>query len=191
MAKESISECISAAHSVLQIVDRMARDGKLFHAFWWTHYVCFCALSVVYVWAIQQSDVSDNTSRDRTKIFDLAERCIKHLGQATATNSPSRRYSIILQELRAEAKRKTARQPPQPSNPITVAQGHANQQSPSYQHTIVVSEGQIWEPMFGSPIDSALPAMSNFLDDWQTIDWLDLDSSAFVPFTTFENASIA
>ncbi|KAF1961130.1 hypothetical protein CC80DRAFT_373337, partial [Byssothecium circinans] len=107
LAQESISECTGAAQSVLHTVDRMARDGKLFHAFWWTHYVCFCALSVIYVWTIQQSDVSDNDRTSHIRVLDLAENCMRHLEQATATNSPSRRYNIILQELCAEAKRKT------------------------------------------------------------------------------------
>ncbi|KAF2023056.1 hypothetical protein EK21DRAFT_119124 [Setomelanomma holmii] len=107
LARQSSNECITAAKSVLEAVDRMAKEGRLFHAFWWTLYVCFCALVVVYVWAIQESN-DDSTVDERRKILDNAERCLGHLAQATATNSPSRKYSIILQELRAEAKRKTA-----------------------------------------------------------------------------------
>ncbi|KAF2253741.1 hypothetical protein BU26DRAFT_393568, partial [Trematosphaeria pertusa] len=107
MARENTNECVAAAQSVLESVDRMAHEGRLFHAFWWTHYVCFCALVVVYVWAVQKSnDYYDGAEHNHTKLFDQAERCLNHLAQATATNSPSRRYSIILQELRAEAKRK-------------------------------------------------------------------------------------
>ncbi|RAR11458.1 fungal specific transcription factor domain-containing protein [Stemphylium lycopersici] len=108
LAKDSLAECISAARSVLDAVDRMAREGPMFHAFWWTHYVCFCALVVVYVWAIQETSRASTSAEDRRNILDQAERCLQHLAQATASNSPSRRYSIILQELRAEAKRKTA-----------------------------------------------------------------------------------
>jgi hypothetical protein len=187
MAKESINECISAAQSVLKSVDRMARDGKIFHAFWWTHYVCFCALSVVYVWAIQKSDRSAIEDPSYTKIFELAELCIRHLEQATATNSPSRRYSIILQELRTEAKRKTARQLNRQGQTSTAFLGNGNMSSTSFLGTVVVSDSQTWEPMFGSPLDSAVAGMPNLLDDWQTTDWLDLDSSAFGHFSEFNN----
>jgi hypothetical protein len=181
MAKESIRECISAAQSVLESVDRMARDGRLFHAFWWTHYVCFCALVVVYVWAIQHSNnTSESGECSYVKIFDLAERCLTHLAQATASNSPSRRYSIILQELRLEAKRKTARRAPESLSTLATTDITGNQLSALQDSTPV--EGTSWEPVFGSPIDTALPGMSNFLDDWQTTDWLELDSSAFVGF---------
>ncbi|KAF2177430.1 hypothetical protein K469DRAFT_696606 [Zopfia rhizophila CBS 207.26] len=179
LAKESIAECISAAQIVLESVDRMVRDGPMFHAFWWTHYVAFCALVVVYVWAIQQSN-SEASDRGYAKLFDLAEKCLTHLAQATATNSPSRRYSIILQELRAEAKRKTARRPQESAHHI--AQHEANDSQLShFQNATLGVEGH-WEPVFGSPIDAAVPGMPSFLDDWQTTDWLDLDSSAFGPF---------
>jgi hypothetical protein len=190
MAEASISECIAAARSVLQSVDRMARDGKLFHSFWWTHYVCFCALSVVYVWAIQQSETTNSEDRSHNRLFDLAERCVQHLELATATNSPSRRYSIILKELRAEAKRKTSRQPIISGHGGVVPQGNGGGSS-SFRGTVVASESQNWEPVFGSPLDSTAAGMPSLLDDWQTTDWLDLDSSAFGYFPTFTDVSTA
>lgn len=118
LARESIKECIKGAQSVLEFVDRMAHESRLFRAFWWTHYVCFCALVVVYVWAIQESH-NDPTVAERRKVLDQAEKFLNHLAQATATNSPSRKYSIILQELRAEAKKKTARAIHQPTQITT------------------------------------------------------------------------
>ncbi|KAF2018972.1 hypothetical protein BU24DRAFT_447570 [Aaosphaeria arxii CBS 175.79] len=182
MANESIRECLAAAQSVLEAVDRLARDGKLFHAFWWTHYVCFCALSVVYVWAIQQTDNTGENGQSYAKIFDLAERCLTHLAQATASNSPSRRYSIILQELRLEAKRRTARRGSEAAllHDSNSVNGNA---TALYQSMSVPAAGG-WKPMFGSPIDSDISNLPNFLDDWQTTDWLELDSSAFVGLDT-------
>ncbi|ORY03324.1 fungal-specific transcription factor domain-domain-containing protein [Clohesyomyces aquaticus] len=185
MAMQSITECIAAAQVVLQTVDRLAREGPVFHAFWWTHYVTFCALVVFYVWAIQHSQNSDLSSR----LFDLAERCLTHLAQATATNSPSRRYSIILQELRAEAKRRTTRRENHLVPITTSAAVNVNQstgmQSPSFRTT-----GLRWDPISeSSPTETATPRTANFLDDWQTTDWLDLDSSAFGPFPGDDNSS--
>ena len=201
LAKEGLAECISAAQSVLEAVDRMAREGPLFHAFWWTHYVCFCALVVVYVWAIQESNNS-TTLDTRRNILDQAERCLQHLAQATATNSPSRKYSIILQELRAEAKRKTARPIQEQAHmmatsliPTTVFDSSQTQESQGVLQNLpahgVDAAMQMWQPLFGSPIDTATPGLQNFLDDWQTTDWLHLDSSAFGPFPESDNASLA
>lgn len=186
LAQDSLHECIVAACSVLDAVDRVAREGRMFHAFWWTHYVCFCALLVVYVSIIQDTYRDSMSVGDRQNMLDQAENCLQHLARATASNSPSRRYSIILQELRAEAKRKTAVPtqeylPPSSAttvagNPITLPIEAVNDPDPS-NPTL-----QMWQPLFGSPMDMTTPGLKDFLDDWQTTDWLDLDSSAFGPF---------
>ena len=195
LAKDSLAECISAARSVLDAVDRMAREGRMFHAFWWTHYVCFCALVVVYVWAIQETSRASTSAEDRRNILDQAERCLQHLAQATASNSPSRRYSIILQELRAEAKRKTAipAQDKTPALPATNMPGnsisfneHATSEINPQDTTL-----QMWQPLFGSPMDTTTPGLQDFLDHWQTTDWLDLDSSAFGPFPGMDDDGAA
>jgi hypothetical protein len=197
LARESIAECIKAAQSVLEAVDRMAREGRLFHAFWWTHYVCFCALVVVYVWAIQESNNSP-TVTERRQILDQAEKCLNHLAQATATNSPSRKYSIILQELRTEARKKTARAMQEPSQLPTSMASIAVGSGPIQDHLDVSGEQamqhitveQLWQPLFGSPIDTSTPGLQNFLDDWQTTDWLDLDSSAFASLPNYDEQSL-
>lgn len=199
--KEGLIECIAAARTVLEAVDRMAEEGRLFHAFWWTHYVCFCALVVLYVWSIQESH-DTSSLEERRSILDQAERCLQHLAQATASNSPSRRYSIILQELRSEARRKAARQiqeQVQVVNSSTVISparqvdhSHSNQSI----HESLSTESQTdrlvqsWQPLFGSPIENPAPELQNILDDWQTTDWLHLDSSAFGMSTDAEYGSL-
>jgi hypothetical protein len=95
--RDSIRLCISAAQDALRTIDALAQEGPLFHAFWWTHYMTFCALSVTYVWNMQQDNFLEGI--DKEALLALAGRCQVHLAQATATNSPSRRYSIILEEL--------------------------------------------------------------------------------------------
>lgn len=189
LAKESLDECIAAAQSVLELVDRMARESRMFHAFWWAHYICFCTLVIVYVWAIQESS-NPATLNERRHILDQAERCLQHLAQATASNSPSRKYSIILQELRAEAKRKTARPLHNPHITLpNVAEDTSNHHIDGSQSTVTHPATQnldaaahMWGSLFDSPIDTATPGLNNFLDDWQTTDWLQLDSSAFASF---------
>jgi hypothetical protein len=192
LAKETLAECISAAQSVLEAVDRMAPEGRLFHAFWWTHYVCFCALVIVYVWAIRELHDSPTINEHR-RLLDLAERCLNHLAQATATNSPSRKYSIILQELRLEAKRKTARPFREPNATARIARAdHAvNADTLEIGLSMADEHGRdIWQPLFGSPMDTTTSGLQNFLDDWQTTDWLHLDSSAFGPFSDSSNDSL-
>lgn len=197
LAKEGLGECILAAESVLQVVDRMAREGRLFHAFWWTHYICFCALVIVYVWAIQESH-NNASLQERRSILDQAERCLQHLAQATATNSPSRKYSIILQELRTEAKRKSAKPAYDQSQSMTATAAVTGSDQADLRSGIAQAvpmtnpedSTQTWQPLFGSPIDSVPHGLQNLLDDWQTTDWLHLDSSAFGPFAEFDNAPL-
>ncbi|KAL6706231.1 hypothetical protein ACN47E_005966 [Coniothyrium glycines] len=188
LAKESVAECIAAARSVLNAVDRMESEGRLFHAFWWTHYICFCALVVLYVWAIQESS-NTTTSEERQSMLDQADRCLQHLAAATASNSPSRRYSIILQELRNEAIRKTSR---------TVLEATATVGRPIEEHLVDGATSTFgpdatteqWHSMFDSSTDTATPGLQNLLDDWRTTDWLHIDSSAFGPFPEALNDTV-
>ena len=187
LAKDSLTECIAAARSVLDAVDRMVRDDRTFHAFWWTHYICFCALVVVYVSTIQDTCRDSISATDRQAILDQAENCLQHLARATASNSPSRRYSIILQELRAEAKRKTAvpTQDHVSSSSATAVSGNLTTLHSEFINDTDSSHPSLhtWQPLFGSPMDMTTPGLQDFLDHWQTTDWLDLDSSAFGHFT--------
>jgi hypothetical protein len=193
LAQESVNECITAAQAVLEAVDRMAQEGRLFHAFWWTHYVCFCALVVVYVWAIQETAVSD-----RHKILDQADHCHNHLAQATASNSPSRKYSIILQELRDEAKKRTAQaardQTSTAASTLAEQQGALGARLDGLQEQSAHDLERECQPLFGSPMDpvrAEASGLQNLLDDWQTTDWLDLDSSAFSSLQSFNDTSLS
>ncbi|KAF9630708.1 fungal specific transcription factor domain-containing protein [Lasiodiplodia theobromae] len=196
--REAVEECLAAARVALQTVDAMAGDGTLFHAFWWTYYVTFCALAVVYVWEIQQSAGEDAAATavgatddgSLRKLFDLAERCHAHLERATAADSPNRRYSIILEELRLEARHS--------SSGGVGAQYDVSEQVVRPPHVTGSSTIAI-PPEFGSTeLEAALvqegemnfePIM-NPLDQWEATDWLDLDSSAFEPFLDFNGSPV-
>ena len=74
-----IVECIKAAKAALVTVDSMAGDGAL-PAIWWTQYVVFCALAIVYVWEARHNspEMRDGApSRDDIelgRLSSLAER---------------------------------------------------------------------------------------------------------------------
>lgn len=152
-AEASIKHCVTAALTVLRTADNIATSGRMFHAFWWTHYVTFCALSITYVWQIQRPRFDCGV--DTEQLLKLAERCQTHLAHATASNSPSRRYSIILEELRAEA---------------GVNSGVDSDASLVNNHTVPTSDTTL-ESNLGHP-----SASNNFLEGWEISDWLDLDA---------------
>lgn len=165
-----VENCISAAKGVLDTVDYMAREGPIFHAFWWTHYVTFCALVVVYVWEIQQRRMArfrrDNDRR--TSLLELAEKCQSHLALATATNSPSRRYAVILEEFRAAATQEG------PQAKAGSAEGMEGEEEAMAGSLMQGTDQSFYDP--------------HPLDTWQTTDWLELDSSAFWPNMNFDEA---
>ncbi|KAJ5105353.1 hypothetical protein NUU61_002700 [Penicillium alfredii] len=109
-----VQKCIEAAQDVMTLVDSLAQQGILIQSFWFTHYVTFCAILVVYIHTIQQhrqslapspGDDADDARQQQRYLFSLAETCQQHLAEATRKNCPSRRYSIILEELRREVRR--------------------------------------------------------------------------------------
>jgi hypothetical protein len=176
---ESTSVCINAAKMALETVDSIVGDGTLFHAFWWMPYVTFCALAVVYVWEIQQKANGEAVNED-SSLFNLADRCQNHLAQATATDSPSRRYSIVLEELRLEARQGSMRQPATTFQAIP--EGSAAMQPGFVQQADSAGMPMDLGNVFPNQGDTTFLGMQNPLNEWQAIDWLDLDSSVSVPY---------
>lgn len=172
---------MEAAKSVLETVDRLAKEGPIFHAFWWTHYVTFCALVVTYVWEIQLRRTRRVIGKqNRAKLMELAERCQTHLANATASNSPSRRYAVILEEFRAAAMNTNSRSTAVPtevdqSRPLQIP----GQPNLAEAPISLLAEGNMSSDMgqvLGG-VDPSLPYEAHLLDEWNTTDWLDLDSS--------------
>ncbi|EQB56478.1 hypothetical protein CGLO_03512 [Colletotrichum gloeosporioides Cg-14] len=202
-SETQILECLGAARTVLETVDGMAAEGPIFHAFWWTQYVTFCALLVTYVWDIQQKRrgiLLENEGKIKhAKLMDLAERCQTHLAHATASNSPSRRYAIILEEFRTEGLGQMSRKnngqlplasqaaAPRPAAPATETQTQLPQPQGNGATTIGGFDFNSAYAAGSGTVDlmdqgDAGLLGSNLLDEWQTTDWLDLDSSAFGPY---------
>ena len=106
-----VHKCIGAAEEVMTIINGLASRKALIHGFWFTHYVCFCAITVVYIHIIKQHQASGDPSRKVENssqlqyLFSLAETCQQHLGKATCRSSPNRRYGIILEQLRLQVHR--------------------------------------------------------------------------------------
>ena len=184
--QESIQLCIAAAQDALRTIEALASDGPLFHAFWWTHYVAFCALTIVYVWNTQQPS-NDLKGIDRSKLMIMAEQCQIHLAHATASNSPSRRYSIILEELRNESRKES-------SLDEQAATQATSETAARSEHQNMHAGGTTELPMLNSAVslpytsphlaqtpvsmNSTLPAETrNPFMNWQTSDWLEIDAS--------------
>ncbi|KXS94792.1 hypothetical protein AC578_2515 [Pseudocercospora eumusae] len=174
---KSAIQCVHAAMEVLKIVDRMAKEGPLFHAFWWTHFVTFCALSVAHVWQVQRQKCSTiDTRLQEEQLSDMMGVYEAHLAHATAINSASRRYCIILKELKAEATRAKARQQ---EKQVATISGHygiisEDRDERTRDH---IQEDTSTAPLT-APMASPGSVSHTWLDEWTATDWLDLDASA-------------
>lgn len=114
----SLKECIDAAILVVDTVNGFIEEGKMCKAFWFTHYISFCAIATLYVYTIQQSisPEQNNNARDydhsrhsesaishpSMQHFEAAEKCQRSIAETTAKTSPFRRYNIILNKLKSE-----------------------------------------------------------------------------------------
>lgn len=191
LIEDGSTRCIKAAWTVLESVSIGAKEGgQTGAAFWWTHYVTFCALAVVYVWILQRrrgvmerrADVEDS------RLLELAEICQQHLANATALNSPCRKYSAILEELRNEARKPgmhTQQAPPAP--PQTPTMPYPGPLAPAASGNIDSNALAIYQPSpTNLPTQPSTDSMSlietpDWLTDWQNTDWLDLDASVSIP----------
>ncbi|KAL4922533.1 fungal-specific transcription factor domain-containing protein [Aspergillus aurantiobrunneus] len=111
--------CLTAARDAIEMVLTFVRENQLFHAFWYSQYIAFNALSIIYIYLIQvrrgrilpisssfgHSPDEMPSSLDEQTLYRLSETAQYHLADATVRNAPSWKYSAILRGLRRELER--------------------------------------------------------------------------------------
>lgn len=176
--KVNVNACLSAAKVILDVVGGFIADRRTFPAFWFTQYVTFNALSIVYIWLIQRKRgrlTSLQPPHTDEELYQVAEPIQKHLAAATDSNAPSLRYAIILEELQQETSRVMAKasipRPPVLSGLLETPTGPhpyanpvaATESSPSSNQASSVQ----WDSLSGDfPFDNDI--------------WLHLDAFPFV-----------
>ena len=110
-----IQECVEAALVAVNTVSNFVENGMLYRTFWFSQYISFCAIATLYVYAIRRYQIQRATAqqmdenntiqvpkRGYMEYFEAAEKCRVLIANKTENNSPSRRYSIILDELKQQ-----------------------------------------------------------------------------------------
>ncbi|KAL4974844.1 fungal-specific transcription factor domain-containing protein [Aspergillus desertorum] len=112
-----LGACLTAARDAVEMVLTFVRDNQLFHAFWYSQYIAFNALSIIYIYLIQvrrgrippiSGSFNHETysfSLDESTLYRLSETAQRHLADAASRNALSWKYSAILQGLRRELER--------------------------------------------------------------------------------------
>ncbi|CZR52429.1 uncharacterized protein PAC_02306 [Phialocephala subalpina] len=103
--QQSIQKCVDAAKAVAGMVLQLVAENEKFKVYWFTQYITFMALSILYLYVIQAKGSLGQLCKSQTEILTLAEKCQQHLAEATRSNAPGLRYSLILEELRQEVRR--------------------------------------------------------------------------------------
>ncbi|KAK3633300.1 hypothetical protein LTR56_015868 [Elasticomyces elasticus] len=118
--RHQLRDCVLAAKDATDLVLSFVQDGQLFPAFWYTQYIAFNAISIIYIYMIQAMEkriparilcaVDEQPFViDDQALFQLAESAQTHLAKATVRNAPAWRYSVILDGLRCEVTGSVAR----------------------------------------------------------------------------------
>ncbi|TKA73305.1 hypothetical protein B0A55_08887 [Friedmanniomyces simplex] len=110
-----ISACLEAATTTLQMMSGTRSEVTTFSAFWFTQYVAFNAVSIAYVWLIQRKRsrfLEMKVALTDNEILHEAEAVQKLFAGAVEMNAPSLRYNVVLEELRQELLRLSAKSDP-------------------------------------------------------------------------------
>jgi len=117
--RAAVQACIRAAQDVVEVIESFVLEDQFFPAFWYTQYIAFNALSILYVYLLQRQKqsnhllpmmwepgtLSSDAIIDDAAFFERVCTGHRHLAQATSNAAPSLRYSIVLEELRDEVER--------------------------------------------------------------------------------------
>ncbi|KAF1979543.1 hypothetical protein BU23DRAFT_522873 [Bimuria novae-zelandiae CBS 107.79] len=97
--KENVTHCLDAAMGIVRVVEDIA-GTHLFRAFWFTQYYAFCAVVVLYIYRIQQGIVDPGKCEG---YYAAGLRCQNILSSISGDDCLSKRYCLVLEELRSEA----------------------------------------------------------------------------------------
>ena len=97
----NVAHCLSAAMGITRVVDDIS-TSHIFRAFWFTQYYAFCAVVVLYIYRIQQGIVEPGKCGG---YYAAGRRVQGILSRISGEDSLSKRYCLVLEELRREAEK--------------------------------------------------------------------------------------
>lgn len=108
--RSQLRTCVRAAQHTLELVLAFVDEGQFYPAFWYSQYIAFNALTVVYIYLYQSKKrrIPSSLLQDTTdpvdscgdeNLLNLAQTCQRHLAEATSRNAPAYKYSTILEGL--------------------------------------------------------------------------------------------
>ncbi|KAF2850382.1 hypothetical protein T440DRAFT_111802 [Plenodomus tracheiphilus IPT5] len=102
----NVTTCLEAAMNIVRVVDDVFSSSNLFRSFWFTQYYAFCAVTVLYIYRIQQHLITPGKCEG---YFAAGQKCQRQLESVSGTDCLAQRYCLVLEELRVEASRTSGR----------------------------------------------------------------------------------
>uniref|UniRef100_A0A8H7N520 Xylanolytic transcriptional activator regulatory domain-containing protein n=1 Tax=Bionectria ochroleuca TaxID=29856 RepID=A0A8H7N520_BIOOC len=99
LADWHVQSCLNAAMNIMAKFDELNSVGQLYNTFWFSLYFAFCAVVMVYVYAIQQRH---SPPESYMNAFQVATKCQSQIMSIAMPGSLAHRYGLVLQELRLE-----------------------------------------------------------------------------------------
>ncbi|OAQ58193.2 fungal specific transcription factor domain-containing protein [Pochonia chlamydosporia 170] len=97
--KTQVDDCIAAAKAALQTVHSLIQEDLISHLSWWTHYITFAALTVIYVRVLHERRLGQAfTTHKLGREMETASECYEYLAKATSGNPPRRQYAMVLND---------------------------------------------------------------------------------------------
>ncbi|KAF9894711.1 hypothetical protein FE257_006601 [Aspergillus nanangensis] len=107
--ESNVQSCLEAAVKITSIVHELCENGKMYRAFWFTHYYAFSAIVVLYVHFIRTSSLQGSIEPNHFAYLKAGEQGQKDLATCGSQSSFAQRYVMVLEELRKEAHKATKR----------------------------------------------------------------------------------
>jgi hypothetical protein len=182
ITNSSIEKCVEAARTIIKVGLSTSHPEPLSTAFWFTQYASFCAAVVIYIYIIQQhktlrdvGNIFPELSHTNRQLLDLAQDCQRRLAEACRKNSPSVRYSILLEELRQEVCSQL-----NGSSRHNDSGGQLPRADPSVSYTDPRSQLDMAFPEtivdFAMGRDTSFLPQSSSYDNWDMTNWSQLDT---------------
>ncbi|KAH8892307.1 hypothetical protein GQ53DRAFT_823101 [Thozetella sp. PMI_491] len=105
----SVRACMDASTKLAEQVIRFSNESQKIEIYWFTQNITFNAISILYLYILRTLQLEHGLTKEAADLLCLAQNAQDRLMEAIRGNAPSLRYSLVLDELRAEVQQRVAR----------------------------------------------------------------------------------
>jgi hypothetical protein len=104
----SVRACMNAPAKLAEQVIRFSNESQKIEVYWFTQNITSNAISILYLYILRSLQLEHGLTKEAADLLRLAQDAQDRMMVATRGNAPSLRYSLVLDELRAEVQQRVA-----------------------------------------------------------------------------------